>query len=856
MNLGIAKHIGNKIGRFRDMETDGAGRALTEQIRLHRPILVFLSKTKCKTRRVDRLKERLNYNSIRVDSHGKGGGLMLLWWKDTEVELEPSRDSAEPRKKRPFRFGAAWTKEESCTEPDANLRRQRTNRKCLLSGRRYYGGHKVWGKEGHVSLKLDVSKAYDNVEWTFLEKGSLARLPVIPYLYLFCVEVFSAAIRRAENDGWLRGVFISRNAPRPKSLQQDSKEAVLITTERSWNLDMIREEFLAKDGECILSIPLSADQTKDAIVWHYGENGCFSVKSAYEVAMRISNQASTSTDQADWKMTDAGAKEILSVQLGVSWILPLRLGGLGVPGLRPCGEVWKELEIQFMSKSIANKLYLKQSALAHNQQKQKAGESSHGDCLYVKGNQDRGRRSENEGFEKRISRSKSRGRKTIHCYKCKEPGHMKRDCPKLKKQADEKRDDSSKSANMVQNDDSDCSDGDMLSISTNQYMDAWILDFGCFYHITPNREWFSSYRSGNSGSIYLGDDRCCNIVGVGDVRIKMYDGTVRTLSDVRHIPDLKKNLISLGTLHKNDFIPKADEDRETIRIVKGALTVMKGKITAGNIYKLLGSIVTKVSFTTGKHKTEGILDYVHSDVWGPTREQSLGGSLYYATFTNDFSRKVWVYVLKQKSEVFAKFKLWKAEVENQTGRKIKYLRSDNGTEYTDSQFQKFCEEHGIQRHFSVRLPKRFWVEAVSMACYLINRSPRASLGGNVAEEAWTGVKGYKFWDSTARKMVISRDAVFDEQSMLQQYQNEVPKVCSSSNTLQMELEPHPVATENRGRSHLTSGDPVTTESNGSSTTNELQAYNLARDRQRRTNVKPPSRLGYKDMVSFALQCSV
>ena len=80
----------------------------------------------------------------------------------------------------------------------------------------------------------------------------------------------------------------------------------------------------------------------------------------------------------------------------------------------------------------------------------------------------------------------------------------------------------------------------------------------------------------------------------------------------------------------------------------------------------------------------------------------MGGSQYYVTFTDDFSRKVWVYFLKQKSEVFAKFKLWKAEVENQTGRKIKYLRSDNGTEYTDSQFQKFCKKHGIQRHFSVR----------------------------------------------------------------------------------------------------------------------------------------------------------
>ena len=74
---------------------------------------------------------------------------------------------------------------------------------------------------------------------------------------------------------------------------------------------------------------------------------------------------------------------------------------------------------------------------------------------------------------------------------------------------------------------------------------------------------------------------------------------------------------------------------------------------------------------------------MHSNVWGPTRELSLGGSQYFVTFIDDFSRKVWVYFIKQKSKVFAKFKIWKAEVENQTGRKIKYLRSDNGAEYID-----------------------------------------------------------------------------------------------------------------------------------------------------------------------------
>ena len=87
---------------------------------------------------------------------------------------------------------------------------------------------------------------------------------------------------------------------------------------------------------------------------------------------------------------------------------------------------------------------------------------------------------------------------------------------------------------------------------------------------------------------------------------------------------------------------------------------------------------------TGQYTTGKILDYVHSDVWGPTRELSLGGSQYFITFTDDFSKKVWVYCLKQKSEFFAKFKQWKAEVKNQTRRKIKYLRSNNRTEYTDS----------------------------------------------------------------------------------------------------------------------------------------------------------------------------
>ena len=72
------------------------------------------------------------------------------------------------------------------------------------------------------------------------------------------------------------------------------------------------------------------------------------------------------------------------------------------------------------------------------------------------------------------------------------------------------------------------------------------------------------------------------------------------------------------------------------------------------------------------------------------------------SFIDDYSRKVWVYFIRHKSETFAKFKLWKTEVENQIGRKIKCLRSDNGIEYTYSRFTYLCKEHGIKRHFTVQ----------------------------------------------------------------------------------------------------------------------------------------------------------
>jgi transposase InsO family protein len=149
------------------------------------------------------------------------------------------------------------------------------------------------------------------------------------------------------------------------------------------------------------------------------------------------------------------------------------------------------------------------------------------------------------------------------------------------------------------------------------------------------------------------------------------------------------------------------------------------------------------------------------DLWGPTPMASLGGSRYYITFIDDSSRKVLIYFLKSKFDVFETFKKWKAMVETETGLKLKCLRPDNGGKYEDRGPKQFCALNGIRmektilgtlwqndvaermnmtlndRARSIRLhaglPKTFWADAVSIAAYLINRGPSIPLSHRLLE---------------------------------------------------------------------------------------------------------------------------
>ena len=162
------------------------------------------------------------------------------------------------------------------------------------------------------------------------------------------------------------------------------------------------------------------------------------------------------------------------------------------------------------------------------------------------------------------------------------------------------------------------------------------------------------------------------------------------------------------------------------------------------------------------------LELIHSDLCGPIEPTTYGGASYYVLFTDDFTRMTHIYPLKKKSsgDVLERFMEYKPEVEKQTGKSIKRLRTDGGGEYVkwmgnhlkgsgiihETTAPYSPDQNGVAERANrtimervkaiiaeAKLDKRLWMEIADTVVYLKNRSPTTAVA-TTPYELWHGIK--------------------------------------------------------------------------------------------------------------------
>lgn len=202
-------------------------------------------------------------------------------------------------------------------------------------------------------------------------------------------------------------------------------------------------------------------------------------------------------------------------------------------------------------------------------------------ALSVEKSQSNRGRSTNKGDAKVRSRSKSKAKKKSGaCWNCGEIGHMKSDCPKPKKAKA-----LDQYANVLVTGDEE--DELCLMASTSiMRADVWYMDSGASVHCTSRRDFFTEYRTGDFGHVTVGNGMKCDIIGKGDISLKMSNGSQLTLKEVRHIPDLKRNLISAGMLDRDGYHVIFGSNQW--KVTKGSSVIAKGQ-KGESLYTFSGS---------------------------------------------------------------------------------------------------------------------------------------------------------------------------------------------------------------------------------------------------------------------------
>ncbi|KAG8500642.1 hypothetical protein CXB51_004528 [Gossypium anomalum] len=200
----------------------------------------------------------------------------------------------------------------------------------------------------------------------------------------------------------------------------------------------------------------------------------------------------------------------------------------------------------------------------------------------------------------------------------------------------------------------DYSDGELLiaSINDSKVSEEWILDSDCTFHMSLNRDWFTTYETVFESVVLMGNNTSCKIAGVGTIKVKMFDGAGST--------------------------------------VTGDAAVASSSLSDDDITKLW-------HMSLGHMSENGMVELSKKGLLDGQGICKLNFCEHYI-----FGKKVWAFFLKQKSDVFSSFKSWKIMIEKQTGKQIKYLRTDNGLEFCSDEFNILCKLERIVRHLTVR----------------------------------------------------------------------------------------------------------------------------------------------------------
>jgi hypothetical protein len=160
-------------------------------------------------------------------------------------------------------------------------------------------------------------------------------------------------------------------------------------------------------------------------------------------------------------------------------------------------------------------------------------------------------RSEPKG-EGLIVRGSRDHKSNLYCCYCRKNTHHISQCPKVRNKEERKKkelDKSSAEASFVETLDS----GEATFVASVEKCSSWVFDSVCTFHICSHRDWFADYVQSHAGEVVIGDGSTYEIIGIGSIYIQVHDGSINKLIDIRFVPNLKRNLISLSTLEAMGF---------------------------------------------------------------------------------------------------------------------------------------------------------------------------------------------------------------------------------------------------------------------------------------------------------------